>query len=146
MTTTGNKLWGLVAGILIILVILPHFLKYHHQDFMIFLVVNVLVVVSYRLVTLTGEWSLIHAVMMGGRRLCQCACDQTSRVFVLAWPADCRHHRRNDCCTVVFSFIPDDPVLLSDRFVCCRRGDSTLLDTFHQTLWWNRGNQRHSAA
>ena len=65
MTTTGNKLWGLVAGILIILVILPHFLKYHHQDFMIFLVVNVLVVVSYRLVTLTGEWSLIHAVMMG---------------------------------------------------------------------------------
>ncbi len=65
MTTNVNKLWGLVAGILIILVILPHFLKYHHQDFMIFLVVNVLVVVSYRLVTLTGEWSLIHAVMMG---------------------------------------------------------------------------------
>ena len=32
---------------------------------MIFLVVNILVVVSYRLVTLTGEWSLIHAVMMG---------------------------------------------------------------------------------
>ena len=27
--------------------------------------INVLVVVSYRLVTLTGEWSLIHAVMMG---------------------------------------------------------------------------------
>ncbi len=65
MTTTVNRMWGLVAGILIILVILPHFLKYHHQDFMIFLVVNVLVVVSYRLVTLTGEWSLIHAVMMG---------------------------------------------------------------------------------
>ncbi|MGB5707176.1 MAG: branched-chain amino acid ABC transporter permease [Arenicellales bacterium] len=53
-------------GILFIaLAILPHFLKYHHQDFLIFLVINVLVVVSYRLVTLTGEWSLIHAVMMG---------------------------------------------------------------------------------
>ncbi len=32
---------------------------------MIFLVINVLVVVSYRLVTLTGEWSLIHIIMMG---------------------------------------------------------------------------------
>ena len=59
------KPWVVVAGILIVLAILPHFLKYHHQDFMIFLVINVLVVVSYRLVTLTGEWSLIHAVMMG---------------------------------------------------------------------------------
>ncbi len=59
------KPWGVVAGILVVLIILPHFLKYHHQDFLIFLVINVLVVVSYRLVTLTGEWSLIHAVMMG---------------------------------------------------------------------------------
>ena len=47
------------------LILLPHFLKYHQQDFLIFLTINVLVVVSYRLVTLTGEWSLIHAVMMG---------------------------------------------------------------------------------
>ncbi len=56
------------AGIVIVLVILavlPHFLRYHHQDFLIFLVINILVVSSYRLVTLTGEWSLIHAVMMG---------------------------------------------------------------------------------
>lgn len=55
----------IVLVILVVLSILPHYLKYHHQDFLIFLVVNVLVVVSYRLVTLTGEWSLIHAVMMG---------------------------------------------------------------------------------
>jgi len=54
-----------VTAVLAALVILPHFLKYYHQDFLIFLVINVLVVVSYRLVTLTGEWSLIHAVMMG---------------------------------------------------------------------------------
>lgn len=47
------------------LIALPHFLKFHHQDLLIFLVINVLVVASYRLVTLTGEWSLIHAVMMG---------------------------------------------------------------------------------
>ncbi len=66
--TSGNinfKAAALIAGIMIALIILPHYLKYHQQDFMIFLVVNVLVVVSYRLVTLTGEWSLIHAVMMG---------------------------------------------------------------------------------
>lgn len=56
---------AIVLVILVVLSILPHYLKYHHQDFLIFLVVNVLVVVSYRLVTLTGEWSLIHAVMMG---------------------------------------------------------------------------------
>ena len=55
---------GLVV-LLVVLTIVPHFLKYHHQDFLIFLTINVLVVSSYRLVTLTGEWSLIHAVMMG---------------------------------------------------------------------------------
>jgi branched-chain amino acid transport system permease protein len=48
-----------------IIIAMPHFLKFHHQDLLIFLTVNVLVVCSYRLVTLTGEWSLIHAVMMG---------------------------------------------------------------------------------
>jgi branched-chain amino acid transport system permease protein len=47
------------------LVALPHFLAYNFQDLLIFLTVNVLVVVSYRLVTLTGEWSLIHIVLMG---------------------------------------------------------------------------------
>ncbi|MDP6165101.1 MAG: branched-chain amino acid ABC transporter permease [Gammaproteobacteria bacterium] len=47
------------------LILLPHYLRYQHQDFMIFLIINVLVVVSYRLMTLTGEWSLIHIVMMG---------------------------------------------------------------------------------
>ena len=55
----------LLVAMLCALVVLPHFLKYYQQDFLIFLVINVLVVVSYRLVTLTGEWSLIHAVMMG---------------------------------------------------------------------------------
>ena len=53
-----------VVGLAIFLA-LPHFLKLHHQDLLIFLTINVLVVCSYRLVTLTGEWSLIHAVMMG---------------------------------------------------------------------------------
>lgn len=51
--------------LLAVLLVLPHFLKLHHQDLLIFLTINVLAVSSYRLVTLTGEWSLIHAVMMG---------------------------------------------------------------------------------
>ena len=65
MISSKVKVSFVVTIILLVLVILPHFLKYHHQDFIIFLGINLLVVVSYRLVTLTGEWSLIHAVMMG---------------------------------------------------------------------------------
>ena len=64
MRTAGlRRLFAVVmlAGLLI----LPHLLQFHHQDLLIFLTINVLVVTSYRLVTLTGEWSLIHAVMMG---------------------------------------------------------------------------------
>jgi branched-chain amino acid transport system permease protein len=62
-----NMLIRSIVGliILIVLLIVPHFLEFHHQDLLIFLTINVLVVASYRLVTLTGEWSLIHAVMMG---------------------------------------------------------------------------------
>jgi branched-chain amino acid transport system permease protein len=57
----------IIAGLLSLagLLVLPHLLQFHHQDLLIFLTINVLVVTSYRLVTLTGEWSLIHAVMMG---------------------------------------------------------------------------------
>lgn len=61
--TAKNAVFGVVLAI--VLLGLPHFLKIHHQDLLIFLTINVLVVCSYRLVTLTGEWSLIHAVMMG---------------------------------------------------------------------------------
>ena len=64
MKSTAKKIAG-GAALLIGILILPHFLKFHHQDLLIFLTINVLVVASYRLVTLTGEWSLIHAVMMG---------------------------------------------------------------------------------
>lgn len=55
-----------IGGFLLVaLLALPHFLKFYHQDMLIYLTINVLVVCSYRIVTLTGEWSLIHAVMMG---------------------------------------------------------------------------------
>ncbi|MDH3537490.1 MAG: branched-chain amino acid ABC transporter permease [Gammaproteobacteria bacterium] len=62
-----GKLKKILGGLvlLVALLVLPHLLEFHHQDLLIFLTINVLVVSSYRLVTLTGEWSLIHAVMMG---------------------------------------------------------------------------------
>lgn len=59
-----SKALGLIA-LFTFLALLPFLLKFHQQDFMIFLLINILVVVSYRLMTLTGEWSLIHVVMMG---------------------------------------------------------------------------------
>ena len=61
--TAQRMIIGAIA--LAALLTTPHFLSFHHQDLLIFLTINVLAVCSYRLVTLTGEWSLIHAVMMG---------------------------------------------------------------------------------
>lgn len=47
------------------LILLPHTLSFSQQEILVFLVINVLLVVSYRLLTLTGEWSLGHVVIMG---------------------------------------------------------------------------------
>jgi branched-chain amino acid transport system permease protein len=57
--------WIAIIVILAGLLSLPYGLEYQHQDLLIFLVINFLVVVSYRLMTLTGEWSLIHLVIVG---------------------------------------------------------------------------------
>jgi branched-chain amino acid transport system permease protein len=58
--------WGLgivlLAGVLIVL---PHLLSLSQQEILVLLVINVLLVASYRLLTLTGEWSLAHVVIMG---------------------------------------------------------------------------------
>ncbi len=55
-------IWAVVLGGLIAL---PHALSFSQQEILVFLVINVLVVASYRLLTLTGEWSLAHVVIMG---------------------------------------------------------------------------------
>ena len=47
------------------LIVLPHLLSLSQQEILVLLVINVLLVSSYRLLTLTGEWSLAHAVIMG---------------------------------------------------------------------------------
>lgn len=49
----------------VVLIALPHFLSFSQQEVLVLLVINVLLVCSYRLLTLTGEWSLAHAVIMG---------------------------------------------------------------------------------
>ncbi len=55
-------LWVLLAAAL---VAVPHALSFSQQEILVFLTINVLLVASYRLLTLTGEWSLGHAVVMG---------------------------------------------------------------------------------
>lgn len=52
---------ALAAGVLV----LPHFLSFSQQEIAVLLVFNLLLVASYRLLTLTGEWSLGHVVIMG---------------------------------------------------------------------------------
>ena len=48
-----------------LMLVLPNVLSFSQQEVLVFLVINVLLVSSYRLLTLTGEWSLGHAVIMG---------------------------------------------------------------------------------
>ncbi len=48
-----------------LLILLPHVLSFSQQEIAVLLVINVLLVASYRLMTLTGEWSLGHVVIMG---------------------------------------------------------------------------------
>lgn len=51
--------------VLAALIALPHTLSFSQQEILVFLTINILLVTSYRLLTLTGEWSLGHVVIMG---------------------------------------------------------------------------------
>lgn len=65
---------AILAAVYGLLIILPHFLSFSQKEILVFLAINVLLVVSYRVLTLTGEWSLAHVVIMGvgayGSALC----------------------------------------------------------------------------
>jgi len=55
--------WLLLAALLLAL---PHIVQTSEQrEILVILTINAIVVVSYRLLTLTGEWSLAHIIMMG---------------------------------------------------------------------------------
>lgn len=54
-----------LAAMLALLLVLPFTVRPYLWGVLISLLINVIVVVSYRLITTTGEWSLGHVVMMG---------------------------------------------------------------------------------
>jgi len=62
-----NGLYWTLGAVLLVaaLIVLPHLLSLSQQEILVLLVINVLLVSSYRLLTLTGEWSLAHVVIMG---------------------------------------------------------------------------------
>jgi branched-chain amino acid transport system permease protein len=57
--------WAFGLALLAGLLVLPQVLSFSQREIAVLLVINVLLVVSYRLMTLTGEWSLGHVVLMG---------------------------------------------------------------------------------
>ncbi len=57
--------WLALGAVAVLVAVLPFAVKAYQLDFLIFLLINILLVVSYRFVTLAGEWSLIHVVLMG---------------------------------------------------------------------------------
>ncbi len=57
--------WLGFGAVAVLVAVLPFVVKVYQLDFLIFLLINILLVVSYRFVTLAGEWSLIHVVLMG---------------------------------------------------------------------------------
>lgn len=65
--STMNWGWRVLGFVVLyaILIALPFGLSLSWQNFMVILVINVLMVVSYRLMALTGEWSWAHVVLQG---------------------------------------------------------------------------------
>ena len=61
--TTALWLVGLIG--VAALLVAPHVVSFSEKEILVFLVINVLLVASYRLLTLTGEFSLAHVVIMG---------------------------------------------------------------------------------
>ena len=68
MPSAARLSWRLAAGLAALyagLIVLPHLLSFSQKEVAVFLLINTLLVVSYRVLTLTGEWSLGHVVIMG---------------------------------------------------------------------------------
>ncbi len=65
MLSPRPRPWLWLAPLYAGLAVLPFLLSFSQKEVLVFLVINVLVVVSYRLLTLTGEWSLGHVVIVG---------------------------------------------------------------------------------
>lgn len=57
--------WLGLAAVAAAVALLPFAVNAYQLIFLTLLLINVILVASYRFVTITGEWSLIHVVMMG---------------------------------------------------------------------------------
>jgi len=61
-----GAIWALLALVgLAVLLVAPHVVTFSEKELLVFLVINALMVASYRLLALTGEYSLAHVVIMG---------------------------------------------------------------------------------
>jgi len=56
---------GWLAALGLFLVILPFLVRDYQVDVLIMLLINIIIVVSFRLITTTGRWSLAHIPMVG---------------------------------------------------------------------------------
>lgn len=65
MSKSNTLVLASFALLAVAVIALPHGLSYSQREILVVLTINILVVSSYRLLTLTGEWSLGHVVMMG---------------------------------------------------------------------------------
>ena len=54
-----------LAGLFIVILLLPSLVRPFQLEILIFLFINLIVVMAYRLILITGEWSFIHVVLMG---------------------------------------------------------------------------------
>ena len=63
--TMSRREKATAAVFLVAAAALPHALTYSQKEIAVFLLINILLAVSYRFLTLVGEWSLGHVVMMG---------------------------------------------------------------------------------
>lgn len=57
--------WSLATVAAVVLLGAPHVVSFSQQELLVFLVINALMVASYRLLALTGEFSLAQVVIMG---------------------------------------------------------------------------------
>ena len=64
----SNPYWPKILGYVAVLAVvcaLPFVVKAYQLDFLIFLFINIILVASFRLLALTGEYSFCHVVLMG---------------------------------------------------------------------------------
>jgi len=54
-----------VAALLAVMSVLPFFAREYYVEILIIFLINVILVVSYRLIATTGDWTLCHVVLMG---------------------------------------------------------------------------------